>query len=246
MARLHLFEDAVTSIFDIMRLGFCQKGRILKVFPSISEDVAVSQGLVGNDVNLQQAVNGSFLAFFHGAVVHFDLCKSRHELTSLGLQHPSSSLHLCPVTVHCNTQQPAYQLIESVNPFAFMFELRDLSNCSDALSAVVVTVAGDIESMFFGNDLQFLACDVDTSNEGLFVNLCCQWLGIKVKSRDLEPCAKTNCLTLSQQELQPVDDPGIALSKSEQVFLTEDFDCSDASLESEGDFCNFELSDYPA
>jgi len=238
MARLHLFEDVVTSIFDIMRLGFCHQGGILKVFPSISEDVAVSQGLVSNDVNLQKTVNGSFLALFQGAVVHFDVCKSRHELVSLGLQHLSNSVHLCPVMVHCNTQQSEHQLIESVNPFAFVFELRDLSKCSDALSAVVVTVAGDTQTMFFGSDVQFLACDDDSSNDGLFVNLSCQWLGIKVKSRNLEPDAKRNYLTLSHQELQPVDEPWNALFKSEQVTPKEDFDCSDASMVSEGE-CNY-------
>ena len=61
--------------------------------------------------------------------------------------------------------------------------------------------------------------------------------GIKFKSRNLEPDAISNCLALSHQELQPADDPGIALM-SDQVFPQEDFDCSDASLELEGDFLN--------
>jgi len=252
LVRLHLFEDAVTSIFDILRLGFCQNGSIVNVFPCISEDVVVSQGLVSCDVRLQMAVNGSFLALFKGAIVHLDLCKSRHELASLGLQHPSnSSFNLCPIMVHCNTQQLEHQVIGSVNPLAFVFELRQLSNCSDGLSPVVVTVEGDVTSMFFGSEVQLAAsCDElsdvfdDSSNDVLSVKLSCSWLGIKFKSRNLEPDAISNCLALSHHEFQPADDPGIALSKSEQVTPKEDFDCSDASLESEGDFNNLlELSD---
>ena len=42
-------------------------------------------------------------------------------------------------------------------------------------------------------------------------------------------------LALSQSELQLAENPGNALLKSEQVTPKEDFDCSDASLESEGD-----------
>ena len=247
LVRLHLFEDAVTSIFDILRLGFCQNGSLLNVFPCISEDVVVSQGLVSSDVRLQRAVNGSFLALFKGAVVHFDLCKSRHELASLGLEHLSNpSFNLCPIVVHCNILQLEHQVIGSVNPLAFVFELRQLSNGSDGLSPVVVTVEGEVTSMFFGSEVQLAASCVESSevfddsfNDVLSVKLSCSWLGIKFKSS----CTERIISALGQNKLQLDDDPGNAFVMAEQV-NPKDFDCSDASLESESEYNNLpEFSD---
>ena len=253
LARLQLLEGVVTSIFDLMRLGFFQNGRIFKVYPSISEDVVVSQGSLNYDCRSKTVVKGSFLALFKGARLHFDSLKSwPDEFNSLGLQRPSSrSCILSHLAVHCASQQGKHHLIECVNPYSLVFELRPLCQCSE-LCPVVVTVDGDTESMFFGDRLQLLASHDDSSKDGRSIQACCNWLGINFKSKHLE-LNESKYLELdlsivqSPLELQPDgEDPGNALSKSEQqVTPKEDFDCSDASLESEGEFNLFECSDEP-
>ena len=93
LALLQLSEGVVTSTFDLLRLGFVQCGSILNLFPSISEDVAVSQGNLSHEGRSKTELCGSFLALFKGANLHVDVLKSwPAELVSLGLQRPSNSL----------------------------------------------------------------------------------------------------------------------------------------------------------
>ena len=112
---------------------------------------------------------------------------------------------------------------------------------------VVVTVNGNVESMFFSCDAYLEAHIDESSSDGRSIKALCNWLGINCKSMNSvteQDCNERIISALSHSKSQLGDDPGIALSRSEQVTPKEDFDCSDASLESEGEYINSpELSD---
>ena len=99
--------------------------------------------------------------------------------------------------------------------------------------------------MFFGNVMHLAALVFDSSKDCRSVESLCSWFGINCKSKNLKFDQEQSILASSRMELQLVDDRGDALSKSEQVAPKEDFDCSDASLESEGEFNSFGCSYEP-
>jgi len=246
LALLQLSEGVVTSTCDLMRLGFFKCGSILNLFPSISEDVAVSQGNSSHEGRSKTAICGSFLALFKGASLHLDLLKSwPAELVSLGLQRPSnSSFRFNPMAVHCGTKQGGCLLIECVNPYSFSVELCSHCHCSEEFNVAVVTVSGNTDLMFFGDNLS-LAAEIDVSlQENRSVQAMCQWLGIHCKSKHLELCpeqiilSSSNDLGLNQDSVPAVEQE-VARLKPEQVSLREDFDCSEGSLVSE---CEHDLS----
>ena len=103
------------------------------MFPNVSEDVAVSQGLANHDSRAQLTVTGSFLALFKCARAHFDPVKSwPEEFATLGLQRPSNcSYFVSPLAVHCDIKEAKGHLTEGVNPYSFFVELRPDSQCSE-------------------------------------------------------------------------------------------------------------------
>ena len=75
--------------------------------------------------------------------------------------------------------------------------------------------------------------------DGRPVMACCTWFSIESSPKTrIEEVTKSdqplNDLVLNH-DLQPVDDQDDVRFKSEHVPLREDFDCSEASLESDGD-----------
>jgi hypothetical protein len=245
LTRLQLLEGAVTSTFDLMRLGFLQVGSIGSLYPTVSEDVAVSHGLAYHDCRTKSAISGSFLAFFQSAAAHFDPTKSwPDELAALRLQHPSiCTFDVSPLALLCDIEVAKNHLIERVNPYSFFVELRP-RQFSETFVPAVITVDGNVEEMFFSSDMHLTATYDDSSMDGRLVLACCSWLSIdSLPKKRIEEVKPLNDLGLNQTLLQPVDDQVDAFFKSDQVSLKDDFDCSDASLESEGEFNSFECSE---
>ena len=104
----------------------------------------------------------------------------------------------------------------------------------------VIPVDGNVKEMFFNESLHVAACADESSNDGHFVKTFCSWFNPNFESLWVD-VGLTKCdlppivLVSNHDKLQPAEDQEDALFKSEQVTLKEDFDCSDASLESEGD-----------
>ena len=100
----------------------------------------------------------------------------------------------------------------------------------------MVTVRGNTDLMFFGDNLSLVAeIDSDSSKDGLDIQSCCKWLGISVN------CTERIISALGQGKLQLDDDPENAVVVHEQV-NPKDFDCSEASLESESEYYDLQES----
>ena len=150
-------------------------------------------------------------------------------------------LFVSPLVVDCDIQESKGHLVDVVNPYSFVVAFRPLclvsdDQCSDVFEPVVVTVDGNVESMFFGNVVHLAAVVKNSSKDGRCVESLCKCFGIAFESKylglDHEPLS--NDLGLNH-DLVPADDPAEALYKCDRV-PREDFDCSEASLESEGEF----------
>ena len=87
--------------------------------------------------------------------------------------------------------------------------------------------------MFFDESLHLVSVVDESSNDGLSVKSLCRVFGLHFESKYLHE--GSNYLALAH-DLEPVDDPDDGRFKCEHVSLREDFDCSEASLESEGHF----------